>query len=34
MQLAETGATGDADSALLARILAGDTRAFSELMRK
>jgi RNA polymerase sigma-70 factor (ECF subfamily) len=38
MQLAGTDATAgagpDADGALLARILAGDTRAFSELMRK
>src|SRR5437763_15552391 len=36
MQLAntDTGAGRDADGALLARILAGDTRAFSELMRK
>ena len=36
MQLAATGASAsrDADSALLARILGGDTRAFSDLMRK
>jgi RNA polymerase sigma-70 factor (ECF subfamily) len=38
MQLAGTDATAstsrDADSTLLARILAGDNRAFSELMRK
>lgn len=40
MQLADTGAGSsaganrDADGALLARILAGDTRAFDELMRK
>lgn len=35
MQLAHTDAgTGNQDGALLARILGGDTRAFSELMRK
>ena len=35
MQLAHTDAgTGNQDGALLTRILGGDTRAFSELMRK